>query len=182
MIINNPQNSTIVPTNFSHLRFAVNSSYDSMITTLKSMKPSPELTSEQQDQIFLVIGTLLQWIMVCWERRDKKDGSSPDEQSFMDALRQPNNLLKHNHTFVEFQYSSSVITGGFNRGGFNRTAFNRSIVIINYFWKNLDDILVKKNHRSYIKEYNIQLSGKEIIPTLNKAKEIVLTSLPDVKS
>lgn len=180
MIDNNPHNKTIVSTNFSHLRFAVNSSYDSMVTTLEAMKPSPELTLEHKDQIFLVIGTLLQWIMVCWERRDKNGAISVDDQSFMDALRRPNNLLKHNHMFVEFQYSPIGI-GGFNRGGFNRTPFNRRIVV-NYTWKNLDDIPVEKKYDRYIGEYNIQLRGKEIIPTMEKAKEIVLASLPDVKS
>ena len=176
---NDSQNNTTMANNYSNFRYGLTSSYDSMVTTLKTMETITDLSLEQQNKVFVDIGTVLHWIMNSWERRDKLAPLSVDEQTLMNGFRHANNLLKHNQNFVEFHHKSVKHIGGFDRSGYDRMRYDRVEIKIQFLWANVDEIPVERKDNRHLSDYNHQLRGKEIIDTLKNGKILVMRCLPD---
>ena len=147
------------------LEYALFKSYNELncsVMAAKSDLNKPELMKE----VGFRLGTCLHWLIDVWERVESKciDNS---HKSYFSAFRYANNKLKHEVTLVELQQR----TGGFSFP----IHFPHVIPAVTIKWVKLD--LGESKNKGQHNNYQNLLQGKEIIETVNSAKEIVLVYL-----
>lgn len=152
--------------NIPALLYCLQTSLQDLDKTLTEKKKGV-YSNEDNYEIYFQVGTVLFWVISCYDRLEPLNVFSAEEKNFFSALKCANNAQKHNASLFRLDKPVGGLSFPFSipEEGF-------SIEEINIVWNSIND--VENIHHLDQKEcYKKHLEGNPIEPTIEKAVYIL---------